>query len=63
MKKVLIISGNNHMCTSGVDMSSTRLISILKKQNCHIDEYSFENNMQKKDFEKEFYIRIKYTNK
>ena len=63
MKKVLIISGNNHMCTSGVDMYSKRLISILKKQNCHVDEYSFEINMQKEDFEKKPDIEIISPNK
>ncbi|MGL5733010.1 MAG: glycosyltransferase [Metamycoplasmataceae bacterium] len=51
MKKVLIISGNNHHFTSGADMYTKRIIDILKKQDCIIDEYSFQVNMTQKDLE------------
>ena len=49
MKKVLIISGNNHLVTSGADFYNARLIKILQSQNYHVDEYSFEYNMSEQD--------------
>ncbi|MGL5205110.1 MAG: hypothetical protein ACRC63_02570, partial [Metamycoplasmataceae bacterium] len=58
MKKVLIISGNNHHFTSGADMYTKRIIKILKKQNCIIDEYSFQINMTQKDLEETDDIKI-----
>jgi len=63
VKKILIISGNNHLFTSGVDMYTSRLIAILKKENCIIDEYSFEINMTKSDYEKRDDIKIISPNK
>lgn len=58
MKKILIISGNNHTFTSGADMYTSRIISILKKQGCIIHEYSFEINISKKDNDKEKKVKI-----
>lgn len=58
MKKVLIISGNNHLFTSGADMYTNRIINILKKEDCIIDEYSFQFNMTKRDLEKKDDIKI-----
>ena len=46
------------MCTSGVDMYSKRLMAIRQTQNCPIDEYSVEINMQKEGCEQESDIRI-----
>ncbi|MDK2819276.1 MAG: glycosyltransferase [Mycoplasmataceae bacterium] len=63
MKKILIISGNNHTFTSGADMYTSRIISILKKQGCSIDEYSFEINISNKDNNKEKKVRIISPNK
>ncbi|MGL5617450.1 MAG: glycosyltransferase [Metamycoplasmataceae bacterium] len=58
MKKILIISGNNHHFTSGADMYTKRIINILKKQNCIIDEYSFQVNMTQEDLKKTDDIKI-----
>jgi hypothetical protein len=63
MKKILIISGNNHLFTSGADMYTNRVIQILQKENCLIDEYSFEFNMTAKDLEKKDDIKIITPNK
>lgn len=58
MKKVLIISGNNHLFTSGADMYTNRIINILKKEECIIHEYSFQFNMTEKDLEKKDDIKL-----
>ncbi len=63
MKKILIISGNNHLFMSGADMYTDRIIKILQKENCIIDEYTFEFNMTKKDLEKTDDIKIITPNK
>lgn len=63
MKKILIISGNNHLFTSGVDMYTKRLIDIFKKENCIVDEYSFGINMTASDYKKLDDIKIFYPNK
>ena len=60
LKKILIISGNNHLFTSGVDLYTSRIIRILKKENCIVHEYSFGINMSEKDYEKKDDIKIIY---